>query len=652
MNLFVFLFLLLCSFFANTEDLSQFSQKNFSKLEIIDGTKIYKEDNYLFFGVEINLKDGWKTYWKNPGDAGAPITLDFKNKKDLLEHKIFYPPPKRYIDEGIETIGYEKKVIFPVRIKLNSNNNIKVKVSINYLICKNICIPLKEEKIINLPKEPKPSKDYTLKQILDNLPKRDSKNFQLEKTDILYNGDLSFVIKKSSKLNNPSIFVYSPKNKYSQEILTKDDKIFLNLKPSKKSSTDFIELLIIDEYASKEFFIDLKSKSQNINFLKILFLAFIGGIILNFMPCVLPILSLKIYSFIKLQDNGHTNTPKLCLFTILGIMFSFIALAFMAIVFKFLGKEIGWGMHFQSETFLFFFSILLLFFSLNLLGFFEIFLPDKILKSLQSTSKNEYKNAFFTGTFATLLATPCSAPFLGTAIGFAFSQSNFSIMITFIILSMGFALPYIILMFSPKIINFFPKPGRWMNYLKFFLGLLVLLSSLWLFSMVFENYKTIFIIFLLISSLSLNKLLGKKKIFLQIILPIFLFSTFWFSFNEDKNSWLTFEENKLSNFVKNNNLILVDITADWCITCQVNKFTTLNRENMISFLERNDVILFQADWTDKNDDILNYMKSFNRFGVPLNIVYGPKNKKGVVLSEILSEKIIKAAIQEVSENVK
>ena len=333
-------------------------------------------------------------------------------------------------------------------------------------------------------------------------------------------------------------------------------------------------------------------------------------------------------------------------------MFSFIALAFMAIVFKFLGKEIGWGMHFQSETFLFFFSILLLFFSLNLLGFFEIFLPDKILKSLQSTSKNEYKNAFFTGTFATLLATPCSAPFLGTAIGFAFSQSNFSIMITFIILSMGFALPYIILMFSPKIINFFPKPGRWMNYLKFFLGLLVLLSSLWLFSMVFENYKTIFIIFLLISSLSLNKLLGKKKIFLQIILPIFLFSTFWFSFNEDKNSWLTFEENKLSNFVKYNNLILVDITADWCITCQVNKFTTLNRENMISFLERNDVILFQADWTDKNDDILNYMKSFNRFGVPLNIVYGPKNKKGVVLSEILSEKIIKAAIQEVSENVK
>ena len=652
MNLFVFLFFLLCSFFGNTEDFSQFSQNNFSKLEIIDGSEMYKEDNYLFFGVEINLKNGWKTYWKNPGDAGAPITLEFKNNEDISEFKIFYPTPKRFIDEGIETIGYEKKVIFPVRIKSNSINNITTKVTINYLICKNICIPLKEEKIINIPKNSEPVKGYTLKKILDNLPKRDSKKFLLEKTNILYNGDLSFVFKKNSKLNNPSIFVYSPKNKFSQKVLTKNDKIFLNLKPSKKTSIDFLELLITDDVSSEKFLINLKNKSQNTNFLKILFLAFIGGIILNFMPCVLPILSLKIYSFIKLKDSELTNTPKLCLFTIFGIVFSFITLAFIAIIFKFLGKEIGWGMHFQSKTFLIFFSIVLLIFSLNLLGFFEIFLPDKILRSLHSTSKNEYKNAFFTGTFATLLATPCSAPFLGTAIGFAFSQSYSSTVIIFVTLSMGFALPYIILMFSPKIINFFPKPGRWMNYLKFFLGLLVLLSSLWLFSMVFEDNKLLILIVLLISSLSLNKLLGKKKILLQIILPIFLFSTFWFSTNKDKNSWLTFEKSKLNDFVSNNNLIFVDITADWCITCQVNKFTTLNRKNMISFFDKNDVILFQADWTDKDDEILNYMKGFNRFGVPLNIVYGPKNKKGVVLSEILSEKIIKSAIQEVSENEK
>ena len=334
--------------------------------------------------------------------------------------------------------------------------------------------------------------------------------------------------------------------------------------------------------------------------------------ILNLMPCVLPVLSIKILSILKSSSN-KLNIGKSFLITSLGIISSFAILALILIFIRSLGVNIGWGMQFQQPLFLIFIAIVLLIFSLNLFGFFEFNIPafanSQIIEGLTS---NNYFRDFFNGFFATILATPCSAPFVGTALTVAFTQSAYIMFGIFILMGLGMAFPYLVFSFFPNLAIFLPKPGIWMNYIKYFLGILLVGTLIWILSILFNHIS------------------------------------YFDKTNESADpNWINLTSVDLENLKRDNDIIFIDITADWCATCQYNKINVINSKEIIDVFEKNNIIKVKGDWTKPDDLIANYLQKYNKYGIPFNILYSKNNPAGIILSEILTKKEILETIQKI-----
>ena len=647
----MFIIFFLIWFFCFSQNFSQALENNYnhSTIKIVPEKILFNDDNYFYFGIEINLEKGWKTYWKNPGDAGAPISIEFDNKIGILEKKVLFPFPQKFVEKSITTIGYENRVIFPVRLKLNREiEKINTNITIQYLVCKEVCIPL----------ESKHKLDYILKEanydfqrsivydFFKKVPLKNSGYFLFEGKVLSKKKkiELSF---KNSKNKNIKAFAYSDDVNLYTNVMFGDSNYVVTLyaNESLENLKSPISLVISDGLKYKEIILDnLKNDFEETPHLfKFLILAFLGGIILNFMPCVLPVLSLKLFSLVKIGSEDALKVKSHIIFIVLGIFSSFLFLSFFIIAMKFLGHSIGWGFQFQNLYFLLFITTVVFIFSLNLLGFFDIILPGKLLNNLNSyINSNKSNGYYFSGVFATLMATPCSAPFLGTAIGFSAITSNLNILLIFISIALGFSLPYLLIFLNPKLLKLIPKPGQWMDSFKFILGLILLSTSGWLMKLSGVEETFILLIILLVTVFSLILFFNLKKMFSSLI---FLIVTFWllikpFQNSKNQNEWVDFDEQILNLEVSKDKVLLLDLTADWCITCQINKQTTLENEDLIKYFRSNNIFLMRGDWTKPDDKILNFIKKNNRLGVPLNIIYGPKKKNGLLLPEILTKDLI------------
>ena len=388
--------------------------------------------------------------------------------------------------------------------------------------------------------------------------------------------------------------------------------------------------------------------TSNNNIVFYIIFAVLGGLILNLMPCVLPVLSLKLYSLSRFREV--LNTKKFSSYTtvnIAGIFTSFFFIALLVIILKKLGHDVGWGFQFQNFYFVLLITIFIFIFCLNLLGIFELILPEKINNKIASLiSQEDLRSNFLSGVFSTLLATPCTAPFLGTAVGFAMMTSEVEIIYIFFSIAFGFSIPYFLLLFFPKILNILPKSGKWMDNFKFLMGIFLLLTFCWLANVMGFHINLI----LVFASLILITCIFTQFGHFKIIISSFVIGCFLiFSMNttvKQKEDWIKFDPKTLQELLKDNYIVFVDITADWCVTCQVNKFTTLESKIIKETFMKNNVKLLRADWTNKDDIILAYMSSLGKFGVPLNIIYGPKDKSGMILPEILSKNGIIKSIDE------
>ena len=365
---------------------------------------------------------------------------------------------------------------------------------------------------------------------------------------------------------------------------------------------------IINNYIDKSNYLTYSNLFNSDSILFFLFVAFIGGIILNFMPCVFPVLSLKIYNVLLQQKKNISNKhiKRNFLATIFGIVFSFLILSLLTISLKSLGHNLGWGFQFQSPLFLSFMVLILVTFSLNLIGLFEIDIPEFFKKSLNKVISLNQKNSefyqnFFLGSFITILSTPCSAPFIGTALGFAFISPNYVILLIFLFIGLGVSSPYIILATNPRILSFLPKPGAWMKKLKYFLSIMLITTAIWLLSV------------LLIQINAINN-------------------------ESDKKDWLEFDKNNLSELINEKNIVFVDITADWCLTCFYNKKTVIDREKVKYLFQEYKVKKMRGDLTKPNNEINQYINNFGRFGIPVNVVYSPSTPQGILLPEVLTVK--------------
>jgi len=388
----------------------------------------------------------------------------------------------------------------------------------------------------------------------------------------------------------------------------------------------------------------------------ILLIAIIGGAILNIMPCVLPVLSIKLISIINHSNSPIARIRFAFISTIIGILFCFIVLALIAISIKLTGNNFDWGLQFQNPYFLIFIFLILIFFIANLTGLFEIsfsqFLSSLLNKKITQNEErhNVFMPNFLSGILAVLLATPCSAPFLGTAITFGLTQGYSDIILTFLFIGIGFALPYFILTISPKLVYLLPKPGAWMVKTKQLMAGFLAATLFWIAYVLNGNigFLPSFLVvssgILILAALRLKSVL-KRNILIAILAIIALVAptsnvTYMIrAENKDNQSiWVKFDENKIAQYVNEGKVVVVDVTANWCITCKFNKIRVLNSKEVVEKLKSPDIIAMRADITKPNQKVMEYLHKNNRFAIPFNAIYGPNAKDGLVTEVLISKK--------------
>jgi len=386
--------------------------------------------------------------------------------------------------------------------------------------------------------------------------------------------------------------------------------------------------------------------------------AFLGGMILNLMPCVLPVLSIKVLNVIKYAGYTGNEARKHLLATSLGIVVSFILLALLTILLRNLGFQFGWGFHFQEPIFLMFLAVILWVFALNLWGEFEIMLPAGLADKIQFSS-HSLQSSFYAGAFATLLATPCTAPFITTSVAFAISRTYVEIITVYAVMGMGMAFPYYAIAASKHALKLIPKPGAWMNKVKKLFAVMILVTLGWIIY-VLSFQVTDKSIAILVGGLVLvkfaltgwKKLTRKRALFLIMAAVIAVVLPMLMNEKDDNKqdyidaSWEEFSEEKLNQHIKDAEVIFVDVTAEWCLICKTNKFFVLDQMDFIDHLKAKDVVLMRADFTNRSPEIAKFLEKNNRYGIPFNAVYSKKKPEGIPLPELLKRKDVYDAIDQ------
>ena len=408
----------------------------------------------------------------------------------------------------------------------------------------------------------------------------------------------------------------------------------------------------------------------------LLFFAFVGGIILNLMPCVLPVLSLKLFSLIKQAGQSRSRLVALGIATTAGILASFWTLAGIVAAIKAGGGAAGWGMQFQSPGFIAFMVIILTAFAMSFFGVFEVWLPGSATTKMDAAGhKAGLVGAFFTGALLVLLSTPCSAPFLGTAMGFAFTASTPVLFLFFTAAGLGLALPYLLVCAFPATLKVLPKPGKWMVILQKVMGVLLLATVAWLLWIVNEQAGgrgvALFVGFILgtvVLSFCIGKFAPPGKNFKSEVLGLtggaIAFAFAWFTniapqyekvlderFNARmaqqvlEDGWYRYTPELVSEFAKAGKTVFIDVSADWCLTCKANEAAVLSDPALLQKLDSAGVVRMKADWTRETPEVNELLYSMGKSGVPAYAIY-PKGDKAqqVVLPELLTSNLILEAI--------
>ncbi|MDY7096179.1 MAG: thioredoxin family protein [Acidobacteriota bacterium] len=402
----------------------------------------------------------------------------------------------------------------------------------------------------------------------------------------------------------------------------------------------------------------VSSSGTGAGFVAMLLLAVLGGLILNVMPCVLPVLSLKVFGLVKSAQGGRKEAVRGGVMTSLGILVSFWALALAAVIARAAGSAVGWGVQFQEPGFVAFLAVIVVLFSLNLWGVFEIPLPARLTNRLTGGGKAGGSGAaghFGSGLFATLMATPCSAPFLGTAISFALSRSSWEIFAIFTAVGLGMALPYLALAVAPGTAKLLPKPGPWMETVRGLMGFLLAAAAIWLFFVLAGQLPSARVAFVQLamllvalfvwlgSRLTRRRWLATTGLLAAAVLAIGLASGS--TADPEAIQWRPFDEAEAIALAEAGTPVFVDVTADWCLTCKANEQLVLARRDIATAFADHGVVAMKADWTNYDDAITDLLQRHGRTGIPFYLLYRP-DQPPHVFGELLTQEAILTAVRE------
>lgn len=630
-------------------------------------------DGEQLLALEFKMAKGWKTYWRTPGDAGFPAEIDWSPSDNIKSLEIVWPAPTRFVDFGaLETLGYKDHLLLPIRlIPLDKNRPITADFSVHYAVCDEVCIFLDQQVSLTIPASHSASEIHSrISHAIASAP--ESQDHTISFSATADDATLDITATSNTAFNHPDILVELSDNfRFPRPTVTlSDDKKtayfsvpYETLLEGKTLTGETARFTLVDGERAAEQSVLI---SATTSIMWIIAAAFLGGLILNIMPCVLPVLSLKVMGVVKHRDSDLSDIRLSFLMSTAGILVSFLLLAGLVIGLKSAGHAVGWGFHFQEPVFLIFLVIIISLFAANQWELFEFRLPSWLggtLYGATSGNENTKLGHFLTGAFATLLATPCSAPFLGTAISFALSRSEYDILFIFLVMGLGLSLPYLLFALQPKLVQLLPRSGQWMVMVKQTLGLLLWGTAVWLLWVLFgqlglgsalslAGMMIVMIIYLHFAHKgTIRHGLLKALIFITIITTSFalpLKNRADHSDIQPDEVWEIFNEKRIPELVKEGKTVFVDVTADWCLTCKFNKFNVLYRADVLEQLNRPDVIAMKADLTSPNPQIVAYLRRYNRYAIPFNIVYGPGAPEGILLSELLSTSEVLEALKTAS----
>ncbi len=691
-KLFFFLVFLLIIFFP-TESTALFEEvaQSVSEARLLSSVDGVGNEKVIWIGLDIHLDSGWKTYWRTPGAAGYGLKIDWTGSQNLSTSEILWPTPSKFQSFNRIVNGYEDHVLFPLKVTLkNSHAPLLLHGYLNYLACDQAnCIPQNKSVTLYVPLGPSaPSPDASaIEATLHHVPHKNVPFLNIQSAYFIPKDSppsyLRITVFHENPLISPLLFIEGNNNNFFGEITNiennnKNGNLSTLEVPVYKSTTNNIvrtpnligqslTFTLKSGESSIETTLPIEAMPASIEETMTMFsFAILGGFILNFMPCVLPVILIKVFSLSRSREESTQAIRKSFFASVLGIISSFFLLALIPISFGFFGKSFGWGMQFQEPLFLIFMMIVLTLFTANFWGFYEIILPTRMTDMGYNYSLKEgYMGHFLTGAFATLLATPCSAPFLGIAVTFALSRSSFEILLMFMGLGMGLSLPFILIMIFPQIASLLPKPGKWMIYLKHVMGWGFFITMIWLFfvlksqvlgvnaMLVLSMMLCMLVVFWLLKK---NPQYKRKCISLILILIVTSFTSFFINFKPENHNISPHETmaekiKEIKMNLQQNKVVLVDVTADWCLTCKTNELLVLDNKKVKDFIKKNNAVLIKVDWTSEDPDVYEYIKSFNRNGIPFYAVYGPSLPYGKVLPQIITFSIVEHAILDAKQKI-
>ena len=642
-------------------------------------------------GVLLKMAPGWHTYWKNSGDSGAPTKIDWQLPDGIKAGEIQWPVPEKLTVADLTTYVYHDEVLLLVPLTLAEDVTAgpkELKAQVSWLECERVCLPGKGEVKASLEvgAKSKPSGEVFLFDAWKKkLPRTDptvSANAWWDK-----GSDSRPVILEVAMKDAADFFPYANKafelEGATERLPAEDGKVRFR-KVMKKFEGDWpaqLQGIVVGQKgggqqpaieldvpiaatppagaATGKVALPPESKPLAL----MLVFAFIGGLILNAMPCVLPVIALKILGFVQQSKEAPQKVRRLGLIYGLGVLVSFLVLAVLVIAVKEAGRVPSWGMQFQKLQFLIPMTILVLLVALNLFGVFEVTLSGRAMGAASElASRGGAAGAFFNGVLATLLATPCTAPFLGVALGFAFTQPSAVILLTLLAVGFGLAAPYALLSWRPDWLKFLPKPGAWMEKFKIAMGFPMLATVVWLFKLTLNHFSKsdvfwfgVFLVALAMSAWIWGEFVQRstKRRWLGMVSSGLVTGTVAMLAltRAPEIQWEPWSHEAVARVRAAGRPILIDFTADWCSTCQVNMRTSINIEAVRRKLGQMNAATLVADYSKDDEAIAEELKKFGRGGVPLVLVY-PKDaqKPPIVLAEgYLTPKIVLDALDKALE---
>jgi thiol:disulfide interchange protein DsbD len=695
-----------------------------TQVRLILAADTAKPGDIVLAGVDLKMEPGWHTYWKNPGAAGYATKIEWQLPPGVTAGEIQWPLPEKLPPVEVTTYGYDDEVVLLVPLKLATDlkpGPLDLKAKVSWLECKEACVPGSGdvEATLNIGNETKPSADAALIESWENkIPIAELGQLVHAWWENPADGDIRPLIIEhmyGRTVNWPAIkkvdFFPDASDQFEIQAATENTMVGVTgirlRKLVKKYSGDWpkeisgvivttggnlrtgeeVKLPVGDQAPASETISAQTPPESRTGFQPVqagkmpalplmLLYAFIGGLILNIMPCVLPVIALKILGFVGESRSDPRHVRKLGLVYALGVLVSFLALAAIVIGVKAAGHRAGWGMQFGSPVFVVCLTTLVMLVALNLFGVFEVNLGGRALDAAgELASKHGAAGAFFNGVLATVLATPCTAPFLSIALGFAFAQKAPVILLMFLAVGVGLASPYVVLSWNPAWLKFLPKPGAWMEKFKIAMGFPMLATAVWLFNLAAGSYGKsvlwlgIFLVLVAFAAWIFGEFVQRgrtRKGVALVIVLILLVGGYAFALENQLNwrapmtpadaiaslkespagiDWQHWSPEAVAKARSEGRPVIVDFTADWCLTCQVNKKTSIEIPSVRAKIKSMNAEALLGDYTHFPDNITTELNRFNRAGVPLVLVY-PKNPAAspIVLPEILTPGIVLDAL--------